>query len=166
MVLITRFILCWTLQSHCWAAFAQWIGKHAHTQCKAGNSLLLSLCCCSDPKRRKSNAPGLFLEVMLVFAAFDLMNSFGLILLLPSLPLLSHGIPGFLLLSCPPGGPAWSPAWPKAVWLCAAPQLPSHGTLPPGPAASLFLSAIRWEGDGNQTSPSELPICSAPELVP
>lgn len=57
---------------------------------------ILSCSRSSEAKRRKSNTPVLFLEVILVFVAFDFTGCFGLVLLLTFLPLLSDSEPGFV----------------------------------------------------------------------
>lgn len=63
---------------------------------KAGDGSVLSHLHCSEAERRKNDTPVLFLQLILVFMAFDFMRCFGLALPLSFLPLLSHSEPGCL----------------------------------------------------------------------
>lgn len=92
--------------------FAQWRKQTcSHAQCQLHSTVVrIQSFHVPTAKRGKSSTPVLFLEVILVFVAFDFMGCFGLVLLLTSLPLLSHSEPNFVLPSflmssfsaCPP----------------------------------------------------------------
>lgn len=67
-----------------------------------GSGSALSHLHCSTVERQNSSTPVLFLQVVLVFMAFDFAGCFGLALLLTFLPLLSQNEPGFAMLSLLP----------------------------------------------------------------
>lgn len=136
MVLITCFILWQILQSHCWGGICS-VEKENMLSCSVptpqqdGENTILSCPHCSGAKSRKSNTPVLFLEVILVFVAFDFMGCCGLVLLLTFLPLLSHSEPGFVLPSCfplfppaylPPSLSSFLPSFPGGCGLGGHPQ--------------------------------------------
>lgn len=147
------------------------------------NNTVLSCLHCNGARR--SNPSALFLEVILVFEAFDFMGCFGLVLVLTFLLLLSHSEPGFvcpsfLFPSClspclPSSLPSqWDVAWvgtPKktdSMSVLSQLTLEPPGTplpSPPGPTLASPRSTAQIKQPLGFTTSQHLALCWLTQLV-